>query len=203
MTSLADLFNSPSELTHEGVTYRLREPTLEECGMYQRWLEAEARAGAARATELPEADRVLLLREAGRDVAKQVYAWGGEACVESLRTPNGLAKLMSIVCADQGVTHELARKICDARLLEIAALLLELEDADAGGDPAKKAELARLLRSIGRPPNYLARGSSSSPTSTGRPPSTPSAGSPPGNSSKSGSSPRGTKKRGKSSSRRS
>jgi hypothetical protein len=201
MNSLADLFNSPAELAYEGTTYKLRQPTLEECGQYQRWLEAEARAGASRATELPEADRQVMLREAGRDIAKQVYAWGGEACVESLRTPTGLAKLVSIVCADQGVTHELARKMCEARLLEIAGLLLDLEDAE--DDAEKKAALARLLKSIGRPPNYLARGSSSSPTPAAPPPSKPSAGSPPGKSSKSGSSRPATGKRAKSGSRRS
>lgn len=161
MPSLAELLNSPSELQFEGKTYLLREPTLPECGLYQRWLESEARASAAAATELPEEDRRQLLRDTNQDIAAKVYAWGGEVCVKSLRTPDGVAKLFSIVCADQGLTFAMARQAVDKSLREIAAILL---GAAAEDDPEKKAMLGQTLLRLGLPANFLSSSSSDSPT---------------------------------------
>lgn len=174
MATLAELLNSPAEFTFEGQTYKLREPTLLECGEYQRWLESEARASAAASTDLPEEDRRQLLRDVNADVAAKRYAWGGPECVLSLRSPDGLAKLMSIVCRDQGVTYPLARQMCVARLWDIARALLAVEQGD---DPEKKARLAALLKSMGLPPDFLSSVSSDLPTSSaaGPPPSWPSA----------------------------
>ena len=157
--TLADLLNAPSDFPFGDRVYKLRQPTLLECATYQRWLEQEARAGAARATELPEEDRRQLLRDVQADVAAQAYCWGGDVCIRSLQTPAGVAKLMSIVCADQGLSERDARRAVDQRLTEIAALIAgELE-----GDPSGKS-VAGLLRHLGLPPNYFASSSSPSPT---------------------------------------
>ncbi len=176
MASIADLFNAPSDFSFEGTTYRLREPTLYECGRYQRWLESEARASAAASTELPEDDRRNLLRDVNADVAAKVYAWGGAVCCRSLGTPDGIAKILSIVCEDQGVTYPIAMAMVRADLLETARRL-KLAAEEAEEDPEKKAELARLLKSRGLPGNFLSTSWSDSATtpSADPPTSSPSA----------------------------
>jgi hypothetical protein len=171
MSSIADLLNSPTEFPHKGKTYLLREPTLVECGQYQRWLESEARASAAAATELPEQDRRNLLRDVNADIAAKIYAWGGEMCIRSLGTPEGIAKIMSIIGADQGLTYRIAREIVDADLLA-SARILRLAADEAEDDPEKKAELGRLLKSKGLPANFLSTSSSDSPTTPSEDPAT-------------------------------
>lgn len=174
-TSLADLLNAPSEFTYkkgeETRTVKMREPTLLESGQYQRWLESEARASAAAAIELPEEDRRQLLRDTNADIATKRFAWGGVECVKSLTTPDGIAKLMSIVCADQGVTFAIAREVVSGNLLEIARLL-RVAEAEGETDPEKKALLAALLKSKGLPENFLSTSSSGSPTTPSEPPPT-------------------------------
>lgn len=171
MATLAELVNAPTDITFREVTYRLREPTLVERGRYQRWLEQEARASAAAATELQEEDRRNLLRDVNADVAAKRYAWGGEVCVESLRTPDGLAKLYSIVCEGQGLSYELAREMMDEHYAEIARVLTAANDAAEAGDEEAKKSLGLLLSRLGRPANYLSTRSSASPTSSAPKPS--------------------------------
>lgn len=165
MPSLAELLNAPGDIEYKGKVYQLRQPTLLECGRYQRWLESEARASAAASTDLPEEDRRNLLRDVNADIAAQTYAWAGEVCIRSLRTPQGVAKLLSITAEEQGVDYALAQEIIEHRFKEIAALLL---DADAGDDPEKKAHLGRFLASQGLPADFLKTLSSKSATSSGR-----------------------------------
>lgn len=176
--TLADLFNAPTGLDFEGKTYRLRQPTLLEAAEYQRHLEAEARAGAARATELAEEDRRRLLRDVTADIAAGRYRYGGEVCVESLRSPENIARLLAIIARDQGMTLAVAQRLCDAKLRECVAIVA----AEHESDP--KA-LAALLASLGLPPNFLSGSSSDSPThpSAAPPTSSPSAGCPSGKSS--------------------
>ena len=169
MPSLADIFNSATPIEFEGKTYKLRPPSLIEAGEYQRWLEAEARAGAGRATELPEADRRQLLRDVIADIAAGRYRYGGAISVESLRDPVNVARLMSIICADQGLTFAIAQRLCDQQLRECVAIVA----AEYESDP--KA-VGQLLASLGLPQNFLSGSSSASPTSPSEPPptSTPS-----------------------------
>lgn len=177
MISIADLFNSPTDFPVGEKVYKLREPTLEDRGLYQRWMESEARASAAAATDLADEDRRNLLRDTNADIAAKVFAWGGEACVKSLRSPDGVAKLFSIVCADQGLTYKVAREAVDKNLLDIARLL-RIAEEEGESDPAKKAELAALLRSVGLPGNFLSNSSSGSPTTpSGVPPTSSPSGS--------------------------
>ena len=168
--TLADLFNSPSEFEFEGVVYKLRQPTLIECGQYQRWLEQEARAGAARATELDEADRRNLLRDVQADIAAKRYAWGGELCVQSLRTPDGIAKLTAIICADQGMTEATAKKAAEQRLWEIAAVIAAAQEEEQRTGKANP-QLRELLARLGLRPDFLSTSSSDSATNpTDEPP---------------------------------
>lgn len=193
MTSLADLLNSPTDITFRGVTYKLREPDLMERGRYQRWLEQEARASAAAATELTEEDRRNLLRDVNADIAAKVYAWGGEVCVKSLRTPDGVAKLYGIVCEGQGLTYELALEMMDAHFVQIADVLTAANEAAAAGDEEAKKSLGRLLNSMGLPAGYLNTSSSASATSSALKRSKPSAASAKRKSGKSSSRRSGTK----------
>jgi hypothetical protein len=173
MPTLADLLNAPSDFEFEGTVYKLREPTLMECGRYQRWLEQEARASAARAVELPDEDRRNLLRDVTADIAAQVYAWGGEACVRSLRTPQGIARLLAIIGDGQGITPALAARMVDRKLREIAALLAAAQEDDAGG---KKLEAVALR--LGLPRTFFATPSPpcATPPSDTPPTSKPSGG---------------------------
>src|SRR5262245_28079885 len=125
--SLADLLNAPTEIEFHGKKYQLRQPTLLECGSYQRWLEQEARAGAARATELSEEDRRNLLRDVQADIASQRYAYGGELCVKSLQTPTGIAKLTSIIT---GMSEQAAQQLVEQRLTEVAAIIVGAMEED-------------------------------------------------------------------------
>jgi hypothetical protein len=190
VATLAELVNAPTDITFRDVTYRLREPTLLERGRYQRWLEQEARASAAAATELQEEDRRNLLRDVNADIAAKRYAWGGEVCVESLRTPDGLAKLYAVVCDSQGLSFELAREMVDAHFTDIARVLTAANEAAEAGDEDAKKSLGLLLSRLGRPANFLSTSSSASPTSSAPKPS-----------SRSGTSAK--RKSGKSTSRRS
>lgn len=179
MDSLANLFNSPTGIEFEGKTFRLRQPTLMECGEYQRQLESEARAGAARATELPDEDRRRLLRDVAADIAANRYRYGGEVCVESLRSPEGVARLMSIICREQGMTYDIALRLCDQKLRECVAIVA----GELAADP-KSPAVAALLASLGLPPNFLKSASPDSSTcpSEAPPTSKPSDGFPSGSS---------------------
>jgi hypothetical protein len=172
---LASLLNSPQTFEHDDVTYHLRQPNILECGEFQRGLEQEARASAARATELPEEDRQKLLLGVQREIVAGVYAWGGEVCVQSLRTPQGIAKLLAIVAREQGMTPKLALEIVDRRMREIAAILIA---ASAGDDPEQKKSLAAVCLSLGLPPDFLNTSSpeSATPRSEAPPTSNPPAG---------------------------
>lgn len=172
MAGLADLFNSPTGVTFGGKTYMLRQPTVTEALAYQRTIEEDARANAARSVDLPEEDRRQLLRDVNKDITAKVYAWGQEVCVLSLRTVDGIARLMSIICADQGMTEAIALRLCDEKLRECVAIMgAELDD-----DP--KSQRA-LLAALGLRPDFLTTSStpsSDSPTPRSGTPSTTSGG---------------------------
>ena len=177
--TLADMLNSPSEIKYDGKTYLLRQPTLLEQGTFQRYLEQRAYDAIERRdyqdARQQDRDRNAL----NRDVAAGVYEWGGEVCCQSLQTQTGIAKLLNILLRDQGVTEELARKIVDRQVKEIAAVLA----SKAVSDP--KA-LGQILSSLGLPENFLSTVSSAPPSSTE---SITSAASPMTNSSDSTTSP--------------
>jgi hypothetical protein len=116
--SLAELFNSPSDLVFEGKTYRLRQPNQLEKGEFQAWIEQLALDGILRQKAPPDIiDRQL--NGLTRDKTKGVYAWGGDVCCDKLTTEEGLAKFLAIVLRDQEVTLELARRMAEQEFKRI------------------------------------------------------------------------------------
>ena len=114
-------------------------------------------------------DQRQLLRDVTADCASGVYAWGGMVCVQALQSPDGIAKLYSIVL---GVPVELAEEIVEAKQLECVAAIADV----AGGSDDEKKALRQALVSLGLPADYLSASSSSSsqtPPSTTAPTTSP------------------------------
>lgn len=156
---LASLLNAPTEITHDGVAYQLREPTLLERGMFQRWMEQRAREAAGRATDLPPEEQRQLLRDITADIAVGTFAWGGAAWAMAVQTPEGIAKIFSLVL---GVTPELAEKIVAHQTAERVAILV---GTMTGGTDEEKKGLRQMLVSLGLSADFLnAYSSSNSPT---------------------------------------
>lgn len=154
VVTLADILNSPTEITHKGVTYQLREPTLMERGQFQRWLESNARAAAGRATELTPDEQRQLIRDVNTDIAVGTFAFGGAACVAALQTPDGIAKMYGLVL---GVSAELAAEIVGAQQAECVAALLGAMD---GGTEEEGKGIRQALVSLGLPSDFLSPSSS-------------------------------------------
>jgi hypothetical protein len=159
--SLADIANSPTTIEFEGKTYFLREPDIVQCGEYTRHLESEARAAVSRAVELPESERDRLMRGVIADIAAKEYKYGGEIATKSLRTVDGIAQLLSIICRDQGMTFDIAKRYANSRLSEIIAVMATTA---AETDPKVRAQLPDILASLKLAPTFLATLLKSSPT---------------------------------------
>ncbi|AWM41765.1 hypothetical protein GobsT_71320 [Gemmata obscuriglobus] len=166
--TLADFVNAPTEFVLDGKTYRIGKPTNAHQGEYQVWLEQLAYDGIARRRYQDDAARERAERFHGQDVAAGVYEWGGEIVVKRLMTPLGLAKLLTIMCRDQGLTFELAERLVELEAKKIAALMV----SRATNDP-KVLEAVRVT--LGLPSDFF---SSSSPTRPSTTESTTSPGSP-------------------------
>lgn len=178
--TLADLLNAPTELTLDGKTYKLRQPTVLEEATFSRWLEQLARESAARAVDIPEEQQRQLLRDVNADIAAGVYAVNGPVYVASLQSPARLPKYLSVILADQGCDEATARKLAERFLGEVVATLLS-----GHHDPKT---LAVVLAKLGLPPNFLSsyKSSRTRPSTTG---STTSADSPDSSSANSTATP--------------
>lgn len=159
MSTLADMLNSPTEITFRGATYRLRQPTLFEQGEFQRWLEQRAYDAIERRTYQSDAQQAADRNALNQDVAAGVYEWGGEVCAKALQTPTGIARLLATVLRDQGVTPEMARAMVDEQLRVIAALIV----AKAADDPNS---LRATLAALGLPENFFSDNSPTRPSTT-------------------------------------
>lgn len=167
--NLADLLNVPTEIELDGAIWKLRQPTLMDQMVYQRWLEQRARESASRAVDIPEDERRQLLRDVTADIASGLYDFGGSVCCKSLQTQTGLAKLISIILADQKCTEAIARRLVEKQLGEIIAVLMR--------DDHDPKDLAPLLVKLGLPQHFLSKFSQTRPsakTSTTSPDSVPS-----------------------------
>ena len=151
--TLADVLNSATEYTFDGKTYKVREPTVMEQGEWQRWMEMLAFEAIERNLELSDERKDRALAHHYKNCSAGDYEWGSELCVRRLQTVTGLAKLMSIVLRDQGLTEEMAHKWADTHFKQCVAMLIK-----ASRDDPK--ELRAVLASLGLPPDFL----SSSPT---------------------------------------
>jgi hypothetical protein len=156
--SHADLFNVPTELKFEGVTYTLRKPTQLEMGQFQRWLEQRAYDGIARRTYQSDAEKAEDRKLLNRDIAAGLYEFGrGEVAIKTLATPTGLAKLLTIICTDPPIDLETAERLVVANLLELFRIMLDcVEQTGEDSDPkAARAALAAALRDQGLSAGFL------------------------------------------------
>jgi len=149
---LETLFNTGEEIgPFEGKTYTLRQPTILEELEYAKYLRGRAVRTAEEAGKTPEQKERLVLAVLDR-AAAGVYDWGGEVWAKSVQTTEGLAKLLSIVMADQGVTEPLAKKLVAAMQTRIAATIFaRLPDAD----PKALAQVGADLTRLGLPSDFL------------------------------------------------
>jgi hypothetical protein len=161
MTSIADLLGVGSEITFEGVTYKLTRPTLLEQAKFSQWLRDRAKAEAARG-DVPEDAREGLYRAAIRDVAEGYYDVDSPGYVVALQRPSGLAKLLHIILQrdhptlDEGTVQRMMEDGLKEQFVAIVAA--ETDDPKA---------LAAVLAILGFPPDYLSskgKSSSGSPT---------------------------------------
>lgn len=181
MPTLADMLQVPSEITHKGVTLKVRPPTQVNQGVFSRWLEKRAREFVERSEDLDEIARQRLMRGICADAAAGAFEWGSDAYVQSLGTPIGVAKMLLIVLRDanggsavnlpdggiQEISEEFVTEIVAQKVAEIAAILQAAEVED----PLAKAA---VLASVGLPPNFVnSKETSSNPSASNSPPPTP------------------------------
>lgn len=152
MPTLAEYFNASTDLAFEGKRYPLRQPTQLEQGMFQRWLEQRAYDAIERRTYQDPSQQAEDRRLLNRDIAAGVYEYGGHVCAAALATPIGIAKQLSIVCRDDGLDFETAKRMVDLQIREIAAVFAR----EATDDP--KA-LAATLSRLNLPSDYFSRNS--------------------------------------------
>ena len=145
MATFADMLSIPSKFEFEGVSYELRPPTQLEQGIYQRWLEQEARESIDRATYLSDAQREMEARQVTRDIAAGLYEFGGEISVRRLQTVSGIAKLIEVICK---VDAAQAQRVAEGRM----KLAVELVRGAQAKDPKAMGE---ALAKLGLPKNFL------------------------------------------------
>ncbi len=150
--TLKDVFNAETELEFEGVKYLLKEPTLLHQGQYQAWLEQMALDAITRGRYSRESDREIAIANHSRDCATGLYEWGGELCIKRLMTVNGLAKILEIICRDQGMSERTAIQLVNLEYKKIIATFA----AKATSDP--KA-LEAILAALGLPSDFLSSNS--------------------------------------------
>lgn len=179
-----DIFNVGSELrAADGTVYTLKKLTQYQQGEFSRWLEQRAHDAIDRGPE-SEARKDRRHDRAYADAAIGKYEWDGPLALEAMWTPTGLARILLIVCGDQGVTEAKAEDIVRGHLKEVAAKIL----VQAASDPKARRELATMLGSLGLPMDWMVSAESdlfsdNSPTRPGTPDSTTSPPSPTTNSS--------------------
>jgi hypothetical protein len=168
--NIADVFNVSTEVKGpDGTVYQLRKPTLVEQGFFARWLETRAHAAVDR-SEASEAQKDRRHHLIDVDAGLGKYEYDGAIAMEALYTPAGMAKILAIVCRDQGLTDEKAEELFLANAREVAARIL----MKAADDP--KA-LRPLLGALGFPMSWLEceESESSSSNSSTRPSTEPTA----------------------------
>lgn len=159
MATQADLLGVGHTLTGpDGETYEFKPPTERQQAVYQRWMERVAREKILGAVEYGAEDRARRLDALEDRIAAGVYEWGGDLCVQRLRSREGMIKLLEITL---GVDELTARKLVEHRLELICALLA----AKAAEDP--KA-IATIRVKLGLPPDDTESSRSSTPRGAGR-----------------------------------
>jgi len=156
--TLADILGAPTTFELDGETFRIGPPTLMHQGEYQTWLEQLAFDAINRRVYQDEREKLACLRMHDENCAAGAYEWGGDIACRRLCTASGLAKLLAIMCRDQGLTEKKAERLVGLEQRKLAAVMA----ARRTDDPKV---LAAVLATLGLPSDFY---SSSSPT----PPST-------------------------------
>ena len=167
MATLADMLNAPSEIQFKGKTYLLRRPDLLEEGTFERWLAQRALDEIERTTYENPSQKAEDRKNHFLDVVAGVYEAGGLVYTRSMMSQTGAAKIISIICKDQGMTLAMAREMVRENLKGCVALIA----SKVYSDP-KVVEA--ILNAIGLPSDYLSRNSSIRPSEVPNP-SPPSA----------------------------
>lgn len=152
MPTLADILGVASEFEFEGTVYHLRPPTLLEQLRFSRRLERRAMEAAARMVGVPEEAQDRMIRAVTRDIAAGEYEPDSGSYIEALQKPDGIAFMLFLVLSGDHpeVTEEVARRMVDKALKEIAAVLIRESRDDPGGKL-----MGGVLAALGLPPDFL------------------------------------------------
>jgi hypothetical protein len=123
MPTLSDFLNTPRDVELEGKTWKLRQPVLDEEAMFQRWLEAEAYRAIEKRSYRSEGQREEDLDSLDEAVRAGAYEYSGELALQAMGQVKGVARMVAIICRDQGMTEAIARKMVEKRFRDIEAIL--------------------------------------------------------------------------------
>ena len=158
--TLRDIFNAPTEFVLDDETFRVRQPNELEQGEFQAWLEQLAFDAINRRTYQSEGEKTAALDRHDVRCAAGDYEWGGEIATRRLTTPTGLAKLLSIVCRDQGLTERKAKRLVEQESKKLAAVLVSRVTSDP-------KVLEATLAQLGLPSDFFSSSSPTPPSTTG------------------------------------
>lgn len=120
MASLADYLNTPRELELDGKTWHLRQPTIFEETLFQRWLETEAYRTIERRSYQNEQQKIEDIATLDESIKAGAFEYGGELAVQAMGQIKGIARMVSIVCRDQvGMTSAIAKQIVEKRFRDV------------------------------------------------------------------------------------
>jgi hypothetical protein len=144
----ADMFNvGCAFIGPDGTKYTIKKPTQYQQGEFQKFLEDRAHAAVARSSDSEERklqrDHLIDI-----DAGLGMYEWEGQLANKAKWEPAGLAKILTILCRDQGVTDEKAEEILAHSLKEVAAKML----MQAVRDPKAAAP---VLAALGYPMDWF------------------------------------------------
>lgn len=128
--TLADLFNAPTEFTLDGETFRVSKPGLLQQGEFQKWLEQLAFDAINSRTYQSDAEKALSIRMHDQDCAAGVYEWGSELSLRRIQTQKGLAKLLEIICREQGMTPAKSLRLVEEQALGLIQVFKDKVTAD-------------------------------------------------------------------------
>ena len=156
MTSITDLLAVGSEIEFAGVTYKLREPTLDEQARFSQWLKDSAKSEPARG-DLPDEVRSQLFRAVMQDIGEKYYEVDSPGYVAALQKPVGIIKLFQIIFERDhpAITEEMVSALFQKGLKEVFAKLARAEIEDP-------KVMAGVLALLGFPPDYLSTSDNSS-----------------------------------------
>lgn len=128
--TLGDLFNAPTEFKLDGETFRVSKPGQLQQGEFQRWLEQLAFDRINSRTYQSDAEKALSLRMHDQDCAVGAYEWGSPLSLQRIQTQRGLAKLLEIICREQGLDANKAQRLVEENALGLIQVFRDKVTAD-------------------------------------------------------------------------